>query len=201
MIRKKSNLFNTAKLIPGWLTYYEIVSLYENLKKYNKKDTIGVEIGSMHGKSSYVISETIKKGKLYCIDKWNNSSTYNKEINDDIIIEQGFPSKNCYNTLNFFKENIKTQTNIITIQGYSPYTMSSWNILVDFVFLDAAHRNPNDKENIDFWLPKIKKNGCFIGHDYSDAFPDVITNVHYMEKLLDQKVQLFNGTNLWKFDL
>lgn len=196
------NIFRTAKSIPGWLTFLEIITLYKLLLKYNNEDTIGVEIGSLHGKSSYIISETIGKGTLYCIDPWDNTLTYDKNYTDDEIIFRGKPSKTCYNSIDFFKENTRLQTNIIPIQGYSPSAVSLWwTTPVDFVFLDAYHWNPSDRQNIDFWLPKIKKNGCFIGHDYCDHFPDVKINVKYMELVLGKKVQLLPGTTLWKFDL
>lgn len=114
---------------------------------------------------------------------------------------QNYPKKGTVNTIEFFLENTKVCDNITAIQGHSPQVTVNWVQPIDFLFLDAEHSNPNDRENIDFWLPKIKNNGCIVGHDYSKNFPDVIENVKFLEEKLSQKVQTFFGTSIWKFDI
>ena len=39
---------------------------------------------------------------------------------------------------------------------------------LDLVFIDANHTYPFVKQDIQLWLPKIKKGGIICGHDYND---------------------------------
>ncbi len=49
---------------------------------------------------------------------------------------------------------------------------------VDIVFVDAGHDYDEVTKDIIAWLPKIRKNGIMIGHDYCDAHIDVIRAVN-----------------------
>lgn len=187
--------------VPGYMGGIQPAIIYSIFSRYNYDSTIGVEVGSLHGRSSVIIATAIKKGKLVCIDPWSGNYTHNPLYSDKAIEIQGYPKKGTINTIEFFMENTKKCTNISTIQGYSPQVVAGWSEPIDFLFLDADHSNPGDRENIDFWLPKIKNNGCIVGHDYSKNFPDVIQNVKFLEEKLNQKVQTFTGTSLWKFDI
>ena len=189
--------------IYGWFSKKDQIEISNLLSKYNHSDCVGVEIGSLHGKSSYAISTSIDKGKLYCIDMWNGSETYNPDYTNERLEKLKFPGPGMKNTLELFLENTKDRNNIITIQGSSPAIVKDWDTPIDFIFLDAQHENPSDRENIDFWLPKIKSGGMFIGHDLYEtfAFPDVNLNVEYMEDLLKQKVSILPRTSIWYFNI
>ena len=77
--------------------------------------------------------------------------------------------------------------------------MKFWTDQIDLFFLDASHSNPWDRDNIDFWVPKIKSGGVIIGHDLydNDYFPDIRANVKYLEEKLNQKVLTFPGGSIW----
>ena len=189
--------------IPGWFSGQHQTEVIKLLYKYNHPDAIGVEVGCLHGRSSYAISVAINKGKLFCIDLWNNVDTYNSSYTEADIKKYNLPHEGLVNTLQVFLENTKDRKNIIHIKGSSPSIVKGWTKPIDFIFLDAAHTNPSDRENIDFWVPKIKPGGTFLGHDwYVDRlFPDVNDNVEYMENLLNQKVTLIPKTSIWYFTL
>lgn len=46
---------------------------------------------------------------------------------------------------------------------------------VDFVFIDADHERI--EEDIDAWLPKVKKGGVISGDDFSSPFPKIVKAV------------------------
>jgi predicted O-methyltransferase YrrM len=190
-------LFKTD--IPGYMMNPEPSILFLLAKKYDYPGAIGIEIGSLHGRSSVALASGMPLGKLYCIDKWEGNSYRSPFFTDEQQKILQFPTKDELNTLEVFKENTKDFTNIETIQGISPTCVIDWTQDVDFVFLDASHRNPNDKDNIEFWLPRIKKGGMFIGHDYSKQFPDVIKNVKELEQKLGKAAIYFVKTSLWAF--
>lgn len=189
--------------IPGWFSGIHQVETIKLLYKYNHPDCIGVEVGCLHGRSSSAISIAISKGKLYCIDLWDGIDSYNHQFSDYHIATHKLPPKGSYNTKETFLKNTEDRPNIIAIQGSSPEVVKDWTKPIDFIFLDASHENPNDLDNINFWLPKIKPGGMFLGHDwYEDCkFPDVNTNVEYMEELLKQKVTVIPHTSMWYFIL
>lgn len=189
--------------IPGWFSGKHQVATIALLHKYNHSDCVGVEVGCLHGRSSYAISLAINKGKLYCIDLWDSRQTHDPAFSDNEIQKYNLPKQGMVNTLDVFLENTKDRKNIIPIQGSSPSCVSDWVKPIDFIFLDAGHENPNDRDNIDFWLPKVKPGGMFLGHDwYEDhRLPDVNLNVEYMEDLLKQKVTIIPLTSIWYFTL
>lgn len=194
-------LLKLNQTVPGFMSGIQPLILYVIFSKYNNEQCQGVEIGSAHGKSSMIIAEAIKKGLLYCIDTWDGTSLYKSEFDHETIKLRGYPEKGTVNTMEFFLKNTSMMQNIIPIKGSSPQVVKDWTKPVDFVFLDVNHKNPNDRENLDFWLPKIKKNGCLVGHDYGEQFPDVLENVNYLEKLLNQPVTVYPKTSIWKFDI
>ena len=187
--------------IPGYFSGTHQVEMVRLLYKYNRPECVGVEVGSLHGRSSYAISIAINQGILYCIDMWDGIDTHAHSFTSEEILNNNFPPDGMKNTIEVFKENTKNRKNIVTIQGYSPDCVRDWDRPIDFIFLDAHHTNPNDRDNIDFWLPKIKSGGLFIGHDLGSIFDDVRKNVEYMEQLLNKRVNTIPGTSLWYFNI
>ena len=182
----------------------EIKSLIGTFSRFNKPDAIGVEIGSLHGRSSYEISKAINKGVLYCIDNWGGYDSYCDRFSDSEIKKLNYPPKGSLCTLEFFLENTKDCKNIITIKGNSPNVVKNWDKQVDFVFLDAMHKNPSDWDNIEFWISKIKSGGLLSGHDYfpkRNQWPDVHDNVIRLEKQLGKKVINPQNTSIWYFEV
>lgn len=190
------------KNIPGYLSMSDIIVLNALLEPYANVGTIGIEVGSLHGKSSYTIAKTINPGILYCIDPWDNFESYDT-AHEKIIEFSSFPRKGTKNSLDFFLENVKECKNIYTIQGRSPQCVLQWTKPIDFIFLDGLHQNPNDRENIDFWITKIKKGGLLIGHDYytNGLYRDIKENVEYLEHRLKKKARTFIRSSIWCFQI
>lgn len=44
----------------------------------------------------------------------------------------------------------------------------------DVVFIDADHSYESAKEDMQLWLPKIRKGGVLCGHDYCRRYPGVV---------------------------
>jgi len=190
--------------IPGFLLRQECEFLNKLFSPYNCEGTVGIEIGSFLGRSSYEISRAIPLGKLFCIDLWSNwevgpPSKFYKP-------GHYYASEGSKCSLNEFLQNTKDCTNITPIQGSCPECVSDWSEPVTFVFLDAAHYNPSDRISIDFWLPKIRNGGIFAGHDYvptiPDRYPHIKENIRYMENLLGQTVShSVESHSIWYFNI
>lgn len=184
--------------IPGYMSIRELEVLSQIFSKFNT----GVEIGSLHGRSSYAIAKAIS-GTLYCIDGWDGFDSSSDNFTLAEKIANDFPLPGIFCTLEFFKENTKECSNIIPIKGKSPEVIKNWDNVVDFIFLDALHTNPSDWDNIEFWLRRIRIGGILAGHDYySDRsqWPDVYDNVKLLENTYG-KVNNPIGTSIWLFNV
>lgn len=179
-------------IIPGWLFNSEPTHLYNIASKYNRADAVGVEVGCLHGRSSAILSQAISSGVLYCIDPWENSINMSNRKNIDLY-KNRFPLNGVRNSFSYFSKNVRDYSNIRTIQGHSPQCVQGWNQKIDFLFLDAVHHNPSDRENIDFWLPFIRSGGSLFGHDYGINYPDIVENVRYLELKLGVQHQLYDS--------
>jgi hypothetical protein len=190
--------------ILGFMSKSELTALDDLFCLYNYYGAIGVEVGSLHGRSSYQIASTIYRGTLYCIDNWAGwklKSKFTEQQNK----KHNFPLEGSECNLETFLQNTKDCKNIIPIKGNSPNIVKNWSQPIDFLFLDGSHYNPNDWNNIEFWLPKIKPYGILSGHDYrplsTTAYPDINENIDKLEKMLNQKVKNPTGTSIWYFEL
>lgn len=160
--------------IPGLVAKHEL-EILEDLAKTVPANGVIVEIGSYLGLSASAWADGADPSvTIYCID-------YFYEFDK-------------------FKENVKQYDNIIPIRGQSPNAIKYPGDPIDIFFLDAAHENPTDLMNIEYFLPLIKPGGLFIGHDYMDArYPDVIKNIKLLEEKLNQSVHHYPRTSLYSF--
>lgn len=159
--------------ISGFMGEQELLQL-ETWAKEVPANGVIVEVGSHLGLSASAWAEADPSVTIYCIDY--------------------FPE------LEQFKQNTERWSNIIPIRGQSPNAINYPGDAIDIFYLDAAHRNPSDWLNIEYFLPLIKKGGLFCGHDYGDnRYPDVIANIEMLEERLNQKVTLYNNTSLYSF--
>lgn len=175
----------------------------EKIAKLVPQNGIIVEVGSMFGKSAIVWAIHSTAFQVYCIDTFIESYNVSHEISNDQCIANNYPLSNVeYNILDIFTSNTKEFTNIIPIRGYSPHNIKLPVSEIDLFFLDASHVNPNDWENIEYFLPKIRAGGIISGHDYlPDQFPDVAKNVHRLEQMLSRKVTLYEESSVWSIKI
>jgi predicted O-methyltransferase YrrM len=68
-----------------------------------------------------------------------------------------------------------------SIRGLSKDIVSDFeDESLDVVFIDLTHTYEEVKQDITFWLPKVKKGGILSGHDYEIAWEGVIKAVDEM---------------------
>lgn len=149
--------------IPGWMSFVELHQL-DFLVSALPANSIVIEIGSLHGRSGYCMAKANPNITLYCIDYW---------LGQESVTRIGSQK----NTLEVFQHFTKDCNNIITRKIDRKNNVDWDDTLVDMVFVDASHRNPDDWDIISYWLPKIKPGGILSGHDYCSKFPDVVDNV------------------------
>jgi predicted O-methyltransferase YrrM len=187
--------YNTDVL--GWMTEIEL-KIIESLAKEVPPNGLIVEVGSMFGRSAICWASTASSSDVYCIDFFYENFKSTHSIPDDHCIENRFPlSDKEYNIKHEFISNTKHLPNIHMIQGESPKDFPEINKEIDLFFLDAAHSNPSDWDNLCYFVPLIRSGGMICGHDYSIDYPDVMRNVNEISKQLKLPVVRFSDSSIW----
>lgn len=162
--------------VPGYMSEPELQQI-EQWASLVPPGGVIVEVGSFKGRSSVAWAASCDPSvTVYCIDSFRDGL---------------YPE---------FLKNTEQLTNIQAIVGKSPQVARYENSDIDIFFLDASHSGPAISQHISYYLPKIKKGGLFCGHDYykNNRYPDIISNVKFLEDLLKQPVTLHSGS-LWSF--
>jgi len=182
--------------VPGYMKPEECAFLRQLFTRHNSTECIGFEVGSLFGRSSVEISQAIPKGILVCVDRWEGWALGKPQHSNPLLCQ---PAEGMVNTLENFRAYTKDYKNIMPIRGSSPQVIKDWKIPIDFLFLDSGHRNPDDRNNLEFFLPLLKPGATLSGHDYIPEWPDVVENVKWLEILLNKKVRTKN--TIWYFQL
>jgi hypothetical protein len=127
---------------------------------------MGAEIGVFEGDNTAALLSGLDGLEyLLCVDPWKHypefdASTPNKAgkvANADFEkVEEKF-----WRQVAPFKSRVE----LMKEESVSA-ALHVTNESLDFVFIDGNHAYDYVKEDIDVWLPKVKKGGLLIGHDY-----------------------------------
>lgn len=154
-------LFENINKQKGFLCGYQIPILaFVGLFAYNK--TI-VEVGVWYGRTTLTLSAFTTNGqtgydKLYAVDTFQGSEEHQAEL-------QGRSFEEEYKAL--LKE--KNLDKVEVIKDFSTNACHRFsNESIDLVFIDASHDFENVKADILAWMPKIKKGGMIMFHDYPE---------------------------------
>lgn len=117
---------------------------------------IAVEIGSYLGASSSCLAEALAKNqnKLICIDTWNNDAV--SDAKADVYSD--------------WENSVKLyRTNITPIRGFSYDVIDLIPNNISLLFIDGDHSYEGVKKDILLYLPKMKKDGILIMHDWTQV--------------------------------
>lgn len=141
--------------------YFTYPSLYQEIVSAMPDGSVFVEVGSWKGRSiSFFLVEMINQNKqfcTFCIDTWKGSEehTHMECINAnslyDIFLKNTEPVKDNFSRIR-----------MPSVQAAAFFPKQS----ITVAFIDAAHDYESVKADILAWLPKIRKGGLLIGHDY-----------------------------------
>ncbi|MBD3407306.1 MAG: hypothetical protein GF411_14405 [Candidatus Lokiarchaeota archaeon] len=131
-----------------------------------KADKI-VEVGVFRGEMSHNLRRLFPDAELYLIDPWLRHDEYNTGPAGNAYSRTGIKKQNGYDKIYddvcaMFEGDSKTHV----IRGFSKEVSSLIPDDLDIVFIDANHAYEHVKDDINIWLPKVKKNGLLCGHDY-----------------------------------
>ena len=140
--------------------FCDYVGLYRKAVEIFPSGSHFVEVGSFLGKSAvFMAVEIINSGKRIkfdCVDHWRGSEEHYDNENID--------TENLYEN---FLENIqpvKGVINPVRAESVVASKLHKPNSL-DFIFIDASHDERSVREDLTYWMPRLKENGMIAGDD------------------------------------
>ncbi|MEK7117080.1 MAG: class I SAM-dependent methyltransferase [Patescibacteria group bacterium] len=117
---------------------------------------IGAEIGVLSGDYSKILCEANPELKLYCIDSWGLGDKKQKMRDYHIRMYEKAKKKLAI-------------CNAVLVRKLSMDAVKDIEDgLLDFVYIDASHRDPYITQDIVEWSRKIRPRGIVSGHDYNN---------------------------------
>lgn len=162
---------NHYEQIQGW---FNCPNLYDVVIDNMGLTGSVVEIGCWKGRSAAYMAERIQNsGKSiqhYCVDTWEGTITEDHHHQDAMVKEGKLFEHFCENMQPFDGKYIPLQ--MTSLEAAHKFSDGS----LDFVYIDASHDYQDVKDDINAWLPKVKRGGILAGDDYNSR--DVYRAVH-----------------------
>ena len=138
--------------VPTQMTESERFLLSELAQKIDQEGLI-VEVGSYLGASTCFLAHGShgKARSVYAVDTWQNHA-----------MTEG--QKDTY--AQFLKNTSPFGEIVIPLRGFSTEIAKNFQHEIDLLFLDGDHSYEGLKSDLDAWLPKMKRNGMVVFHDY-----------------------------------
>lgn len=135
----------------------------DNCARFLQPDSTILEVGTFLGGGSAILAHANPNISIVSIDQYDN---YKWNPNQIKLINEVSNNTQDHRTLELVIELNKQYTNIMFLNGTSPYDFTNWDRPIDIYIEDGTHRGDNLKDNIDFWITKIKPGGYIFLHDY-----------------------------------
>ena len=121
-------------------------------------EPVGVEVGVLTGRNLFYLLNNVPDLTMVGVDPYvpfdggDTNSKYSKKILDDMYssVKQKAEKHNC---------SILRMSSEVAVDYFKDNS-------IDFVFLDGNHKYDYVVQDINNWLPKIRKGGYLIGHDW-----------------------------------
>lgn len=148
------------------------------IAKLLKPDSIVLDNGTFLGNSATILAYANPNIKIISMDSYEyggvGSLWDEKQANywsyDDIGLTEYVCGKNKKRNLkNVASADVNSFKNILFLEGKSPYSFKEPEknpTEIDVFIEDSTHNEPNFSDNLNYWNPKIKKNGLLVLHDY-----------------------------------
>lgn len=138
-----------------------IIKTREELLEFLPKNSIGAEVGVFKGEFSKIILDIVKPSLLYLIDPWVGNIESGDKNGKNIQYINGEE----YYINNILKEFL-TLPQVKLLKNHSDIIQVLPNNYLDWIYIDGAHDYNSVKYDLNVSLPKVKKGGFILGHDY-----------------------------------
>ncbi len=180
--------------IPGFCPRPQLKAI-EIISENIPEDGIIVEVGSLFGRSAFAWASSSKPSvSIYCVDPWDGTEV---DAYSGFSMKRGIFHGKIKNNVETFKTNLGSYFSRITpIQSKSP--LEKWDRgNIDAIYIDGDHRYQAVCQDIEFWLPLLKKGGILCGDDFNDENEGVVRAVNEMSA--NFACQVFQLGKFWAF--
>lgn len=122
---------------------------------------LGVEVGVERARFSKILCQVNPELKLYGVDPWQVSEGYRDHVSQERLDGFFLEARERMKSFNSRYQIIR-DVSVKAAKRFGDETL-------DFVFIDARHDYKSTKEDVEAWVPKVKKNGIVSGHDYREG--------------------------------
>lgn len=140
----------------------------------DKKNLIGIQLGSFCGQSTQMFLNSGVFSKLYTIDSYDGDKII--DYAQKIFIDR------------FMNNDKIVKIKKLTSQAVKCFEDDS----IDFIYIDANHEYEFVKSDIINYLPKLKKGGIMAGHDYTQYWQSVINAVN---EIFGKPIKVFQDSS------
>lgn len=132
----------------------------------------GVEVGVERGDNAVDILRALPVDLLSLVDIWRpfiqeGAGVWNTEICE----------ANYHHVMKRFADDIGVTVEVLRMSSLEAAARFKQDL--DFVYIDACHQYEYVVQDIQAWLPKIRRGGLLCGHDYTEVFwPGVVRAVN-----------------------
>jgi hypothetical protein len=180
LISKIATIFSPSLYLRSLRAIYNAsqeLSHSELLNKLIKDEKIEnfLEVGVNEGKNLFFLAKKNPNVVFYGVDPYYQTVSEIEEVIHGI--HTTFYKNDKYTEMLDRIRNLKLN-NITLIKKTSVQASNDFSDCeLDFVFIDGLHSYENVVEDINLWLPKVKKGGVLAGHDFSLEWFSVVRAV------------------------
>jgi predicted O-methyltransferase YrrM len=146
-----------------------------------------VDIGTGAGRTAAVLADASKESTIYTVDDYSGCVLYARHLG-----EYG---------LEVAKGNLQRLglTNVEFLVGKSSEVVTSFNLAIDFLFLDGGHSYKTVCKDIETWGSKVKNGGIIAGHDFDPNCSDGrnVIKAIFDKLLIDPNENLHVKERIW----
>jgi hypothetical protein len=118
-----------------------------------------VEVGSCRGESTDMFATV--SGRVYAVDPWEDYESIHNMIVGMDEVEAAFDKR--------FEFELATGS-VVKLKMLSHAAAATFaDRSVDLVYLDGDHTGGAVRQDITYWLPKVRHGGFLAGHDYRES--------------------------------
>lgn len=120
---------------------------------------VAVEIGSFLGWWARRFLLATPEATLYCVDPWGEGCRVTPPGSNEELVGDGVYREWRLNTEEF-------RERCVALRGTSEEWSSKFNGEIDFLFVDGVHKVPAVLADLRGWVPKVRRGGLIVGHDW-----------------------------------
>lgn len=166
--------WNYNQYFMDFVAMLSFISLHFKVTKKSRPVRM-IEIGSYMGESTMLFAASGIFDSIWAIDPFKG---------DDPAMGLGKQGLNWKDIKNEYDNNTRYFSNITLYEDYSYNVVEKFpNEYADFIYIDGAHDYESVVQDLECYLPKVKRGGLIGGHDYNkwyEPYEDVMRAVDHV---------------------